>query len=71
MPKILLIAGKQFQFNDDGSVKILEAIAPAPVKASPVEQVSQEAVETVQAVEEVVKPKTRRGRPKKKTDDAV
>ena len=70
MPKILLIAGKQFQFNDDGSVKILEANAPAPVKASPVEQVKQKAVEMVQAVEEVVKPKARRGRPKKKPADS-
>ena len=53
MPKIRLIAGKRFQFNDDGSVTILEANAPAPVKASPVEQVKQKAVEMVQAVEEV------------------
>ena len=62
---IKVIAGKRFRFNADGSVTNLEASAPDPVKPSPVEQVKQKAQEVVQAVEEVVKPKGRRGRPKK------
>ena len=69
MPKVLSIAGKRFQFNDDGSVTILAASAADPVKPSPVEQVKQKAVEMVQAVEEVVKPKRRGRRPKAENAD--
>ena len=66
---IKVIAGKRFQFNADGSVTNLEASAPAPVRPSAVEQVKQKAQEVVQAVEEVAKPRRRRGRPKADAQD--
>ena len=69
---IRIIAGKRFQFNDDGTVIDLSLSSPDAVapKVSAVEQVKQKAQEVVQAVEEVVKPKARRGRPKKADADS-
>ena len=73
MPTIKEFAGKRYQFNEDGSVIDLSNATvsepPASQKAkNVVEQVQQSAQEIVQAVEEVVKPKARRGRPRKKDD---
>ena len=75
MPTIKEFAGKRYQFNEDGSVidlsKPTVSAPPASQKAkNVVEQVQQSAQEIVQAVEEVVKPKARRGRPKKAAADS-
>ena len=65
---VKIIAGKRFEFHPDGRVTTPGTADPSPVKSSPVEQVKQKAQEVVQAVEEVVKPKRRRGRPKADAD---
>ncbi len=68
------IGQQKMQFNADGSVDIIKPSASsvsAPPKSAPqqmVDQVVEKAQQVVEAVEDAVKPKTRRGRPKKNPD---
>ena len=65
------IGQKRMKFNADGSVELLKPLdlsSSVPQKSAPqqvADQIVEKAQKVVEAVEDAVKPKARRGRPKK------
>ena len=58
------------RFNGDGTVEDITNVKPSEVSPKPVlDQVKEKAVEVVEAVDEAIRPKAKRGRKPKASSD--